>query len=64
MVGATKTLLKAGGGKPQFAGQAWNNNTVPLIRATKAHLQLVLFETFASSVAEMEKEVKPTLHHV
>lgn len=59
VVQATQALVAAGGGVPAFEGAPWNNNTVPLIRASKAHLQLVLFQTFAASVAEMESEVRP-----
>lgn len=51
---ATKKILAAGNGEAHFEGASWNNNTVTLIRAAKSHLQLVLFQSFASSVDGME----------
>ena len=60
---ATEALLRAGDGKAQFEGEPWNGNTVTLIRAAKGHLQLVLFQTFSSSVADMEVSLlRPTWH--
>ena len=61
MVVATKTLLQAGGGKAHFEGSPWNDNTVTLIRAAKSHLQLVLFQTFADSVKDLEDQVSVIL---
>ena len=56
---ATEALLRAGNGKAQFEGEPWNGNTVALIRAAKGHLQLVLFQTFSSSVADIEVSLLP-----
>lgn len=58
IVQAAETLLQAGNGTVQFEGEPWNGNAVTLIRSAKGHLQLVLFKTFADSVAEIEAEVR------
>lgn len=60
IVQAAETLTEAGGGRIQFEGEPWNTNTVSLIRSAKAHLQLVLLETFAQSVADFKTEVMPS----
>jgi acyl-CoA oxidase len=59
VVTATEKILAAGKGEAHFEGAPWNDNTVTLIRAAKSHLQLVLFQTFASSVNEMEGTAAP-----
>lgn len=55
---AAETLQRAGNGRVEFEGVAWNSNTVALIRAARGHLQLVLFQTFARSVETLGSEVR------
>ncbi len=56
---ATKTLAAAGGGRIQFEGAPWNNSTVDLIRAAKAHCDLVLHKTFVESVQDLKNQASP-----
>lgn len=46
-------LLRQGAGRIHFAGPPWNGNTVHLIHMARAHSQLVLHTTFASSVQQV-----------
>ncbi|GFR44234.1 hypothetical protein Agub_g5369 [Astrephomene gubernaculifera] len=60
VVAAAETLrsasLAASGGTRQmvFEGRPWNENTVELIRAAKAHCIYVLHQTFLDSIARLE----------
>ncbi|EIE26831.1 acyl-CoA oxidase [Coccomyxa subellipsoidea C-169] len=55
-VAATDLLASASGGQVAFEGQAWNGNTVDLIRLSRAHCFFVLHSTFADSVQRLSDE--------
>ncbi|EFN54271.1 hypothetical protein CHLNCDRAFT_36152 [Chlorella variabilis] len=47
---ATQVLARAGGGRVAFDGEPWNNSTVDLIRAARAHVALYLHQNFVDCV--------------
>lgn len=55
---AAEILKSAGGGQMVFEGQAWNNNTVAMIRCARAHTAYVLHKNMLDSIARIEADRK------